>query len=74
MVNSLIEFKNGNTIAGIVSILSFMAAFLFFVLFILGDKEEFKNTIIAYEGVWERLTLAAMYIPFVYQSIKYLLK
>ena len=74
MVNSLIEFKNGNIIAGIVSILSFTAALLFFVLFILGDKEEFKNTIIAYEGVWERLTLAAMYLPFVYQSVKYLLK
>ncbi len=40
----------------------------------MGDKTEFKNTIVVYEGIWERLTLAAMYIPFVYQSIKNLLR
>ncbi len=74
LINSLIEFKNDNSIAGIVGILSFVFAFAFFVLFIMGDKPEFKNTIVVYEGIWERLTLAAMYVPFVYQSIKHLLK
>lgn len=74
LINSMIEFKNGNIIAGIVGIISFIAAFVFFVLFIMGDKEEFKNTVVVYEGVWERLTLLAMYIPFIYQSTKYLLR
>ncbi len=74
LINSLIEFKKGNIIAGIVGIISFVMACAFFVLFILGDKEEFKNSIVRYEGLWERLTLASMYIPFVFQSSKYLTK
>ena len=36
--------------------------------FIMGDKEEFAKTVLGYEGLWERLTLFFMYVPFVYKS------
>ena len=48
--------------------LAFVMATVFFMCFIMSDKEQFKNTIISNEGLWERLTLLSMYIPFVYQG------
>ena len=32
-------------------------------------KEQFQNTLLKYEGLWERLTLFCMYIPFAYKSM-----
>ena len=52
---------------------AFMGAILFFVLFILGDKEQFRHTVCAWEGLWERLTLACMYVPLCLRSIESLL-
>lgn len=40
-------------------------AILFFVLFIKSDKATFQNTFIAFEGMWQRLTLLFMYLPIV---------
>ena len=48
---------------GTVSIVSFAAALIFFVLFVMSDKQEFKDTIIDNEGLWQRLNLAFMYLP-----------
>lgn len=42
---------------------SFASAFLFFVLFIISDKERFKNCLGRKEGTWERLSLFFMYFP-----------
>lgn len=67
---SIFSFKNNDKRQGVVCIVSFVLALLFFVFFIMGDKEEFRNTIFSYEGLWERLTLFFMYIPFVYISIR----
>lgn len=49
------------------------AGLIFFACFVMGDKEQFQNTILKYEGLWERLTLLCMYIPFIYKAIGNLL-
>lgn len=41
----------------------FVLAVLFFVLFVMADKPHFRGSIIACEGLWQRLTLLCMYIP-----------
>ena len=45
------------------SIICFAVALVFFVLFVMSDKPEFKNTIIDNEGLWQRLNLVFMYLP-----------
>ncbi|MCR4925994.1 MAG: DUF998 domain-containing protein [Clostridiales bacterium] len=60
---SILEFKKGNNIVGIISAISFAFSLLFFVLFVMADKPDFKNTIIAKEGLWQRFNLLFMYLP-----------
>ena len=45
------------------SIICFAVALVFFVLFVMSDKPEFKNTITDNEGLWQRLNLVFMYLP-----------
>ena len=59
----ILYYKEQNRIMGTVSIVSFAAALIFFVLFVMSDKPEFKNTIIDNEGLWQRLNLMFMYLP-----------
>jgi len=40
----------------------------------MADKAEFKDTWIENEGLWQRLTLMCMYLPFVIVSIQELIK
>ena len=74
LLRGIIAFKLFDTMQGIVCVLSFVFAVVFFVMFIMGDKKEFENTIFAYEGLWERATLLCMYIPFLYKGIAALIK
>lgn len=73
LLRSVAAFTSGDFLQGVVCISSFVLATLFFVFFIMGDKEEFKNTIFSYEGLWERLSLFFMYVPFLYIAIERLL-
>ena len=59
----ILFFKDQNRVMGTVGIISFVLALLFFVLFVMSDKQEFKNTIIDNEGLWQRMNLAFMYLP-----------
>lgn len=68
----IVGFLNGNAVEGITDIFSFILAAVFFIFFIIGDKENFKSTIFSYAGLWERLTLFFMYVPFIYRGIYYL--
>lgn len=68
LLNGILEFKQENIIFGVACVIFFILALIFFICFIIGDKEQFQNTILRYEGVWERLTLLCMYIPFVYKA------
>lgn len=70
LLSSLIEFKLHHFVLGSIFIIDFIIAIVFFILFIMADKEQFKNTIISYEGLWQRLSLIAMYFPFVFYAIK----
>ena len=60
---AILEFKNDNKINGVIAVVSFIIAFLFFALFVMSDKPEFSNTIIAQEGLWQRLNILFMYLP-----------
>lgn len=65
----ILFFKNQNQTMGVMGIVSFVLALVFFTLFVMSDKPEFKNTIIDNEGLWQRLNLAFMYLPLVITSI-----
>lgn len=74
LLNGIIAFKQKDIIGSIISISAFVLSLVFFVCFIMGDKEQFQNTFLKYEGLWERLTLFCMYVPFIYRAIGILLK
>lgn len=69
LLNGIVSFNQKDIIEGIISISSFVLSLIFFACFVMGDKEQFQNTILKYEGLWERLTLFCLYIPFVYKTM-----
>ena len=60
---AILSFKSQDTVMGVISIVSFVLALVFFALFVMSDKPEFKNTLINNEGLWQRLNLVFMYLP-----------
>ena len=70
LIISILSIKQRDYVIGIISGFSFVFTLLFFIFFILSDKEKFKDTRIDNEGLWQRLSLLFMYIPFVYVAIK----
>ena len=69
LLQCILAFKSNDMIQGTVCTIAFVLATLFFVFFIMGDKENFKDTVFSYEGLWERLSLFFMYVPFLYITI-----
>ena len=70
----ILSFKNGETGIGSVSIASFIISIVFFALFVMSDKPEFRNTVIQNEGLWQRLNLFFMYLPLLIVSIRHMTK
>lgn len=66
---AILSFKSKDIGIGIVSVICFVLAMIFFVLFVMSDKPEFTNTFINNEGLWERLNLIFMYAPLVAVSV-----
>lgn len=66
---AILSFKEHNTLMGSVSIASFVFAIVFFVLFVMADKPEFKGTFVDREGLWQRLNLVFMYLPLAVTSV-----
>lgn len=60
---AILSFKAEDKIVGVIAVCSFVLALVFFVLFIMADKPQFQNTVIAKEGLWQRLNLLFMYVP-----------
>ena len=60
---AVLFFKDHNVSMGVVSIASFVLSFVFFSLFVMSDKPEFKDTFVDHEGLWQRLNLLFMYLP-----------
>ena len=59
----LLFLNSSNGLLGISSLVCFVLAIVFFILFVMADKSNFRGTIIALEGLWQRLSLLSMYIP-----------
>lgn len=71
---SILEFRSNYKTYAIIAAASFIMAFLFFVLFVMSDKPQFSNTLIAKEGLWQRLNLVFMYLPIGVISIRNILE
>lgn len=62
---AIIQFQATNVMMGIITLVSFIVAFVFFCFFIMGEKDKFANTVLRYGGLWQRLVLACCYLPLV---------
>lgn len=56
-------FKVSNGFLGISSLTCFVFSLLCFAFFVMADKSEYQGSIIAFEGLWQRLSLLCMYLP-----------
>ena len=65
-----LSFRNDERMIGVLSIICFIIALIFFALFVMSDKPEFSATMIDNEGLWQRLNLLFMYLPFVIVAVK----
>ncbi len=73
LIVAMLSFKSKDTGIGILSIICFIIAWVFFIFFIMSDKPKFSNTFINNEGLWERLNLIFMYMPLVTVSVRQVL-
>lgn len=62
---AILQFQISEVVIGLLSLACFIAAFLFFCFFIMGEKEKFAKTVLRYGGLWQRLVLASCYVPLV---------
>ncbi|MBQ9714488.1 MAG: DUF998 domain-containing protein [Clostridia bacterium] len=62
---AIMHFQEASIIMGRISLVSFVAAFVFFCFFIMGEKEKFVNTVLRYGGLWQRLVLVSCYVPLI---------
>ena len=60
---AIMQFQKTNIVLGAISLVCFVAAFVFFCFFIMGEKEKFANTVLKYGGLWQRLVLVSCYVP-----------
>ena len=52
-----------HSLLAIFSLACFGLAVFFFSLFIMADKPQYQGSVIALEGLWQRLSLLCMYLP-----------
>jgi len=71
---AIISFKQNDNLIGIISIVLFIVSIIFFILFVMSERERFKNSIIGLSGLWQRLLLASMYLPLLMIAFKQILK
>jgi hypothetical membrane protein len=60
---ALLQLQTSEFIIGLISLLCFVAAFMFFCFFVMGEKEKFSSTVLRYGGLWQRLVLISCYVP-----------
>ncbi len=66
---TLLSFRSGDRTSGTIAVISFVLALTCFVLFVMADKPQFQNTMIAKEGLWQRLNLLFMYLPLAFIAV-----
>lgn len=69
---SLVQFQQGQTGSGSMSIVCFMVCVTLCALFVLSDKDRFAATPVAWKGLWQRLLILAAYIPYAATAALYL--
>lgn len=69
---SILSFKAGDKAAGVTGIVSFVLSLASFSLFVMADKEEFKDTVINNEGLWQRVNLLFMYLPLAFAAVRFM--
>ena len=69
LLSGIVSLRQKDIAGDIIGICAFVFALVSFACFIMGDKEQFKNTFLKYEGLFERLTLFFMYVPFIYNAV-----
>lgn len=74
LLTAIICFKDQNKVLGLICIIGFILSLVFFTLFVMSDKPAFANTIISYEGLWQRLNLLFMYAPLGVMAVRNILK
>lgn len=65
LFTGLYFFKAFNRPLGVFSFICFVFSVLCFVFFVMADKPAFRGSIIALEGLWQRLSLLFMYLPII---------
>lgn len=73
LLEALEGFSQGRPLFGWVCLWAFLLALLFFTFFVLADKPALQNTLMAQEGLWQRLALFCMYVPLLYRGASGLL-
>ncbi len=71
---AILSYKSQDGLTGGISIACFVLALLFFTLFVMSDKEEFSKTLVANEGLWQRLNLLFMYLPLGIIAVKSIIR
>ena len=66
---SILQLQSSEVVIGLLSLVCFIGAFLFFCFFIMGEKEKFSKTVLRYGGLWQRLVLICCYVPLGVQCI-----
>ena len=73
LLMAIMSFKKSEGLLGIISVVSFALSIVFFALFVMSDKIEFKDTAVNNEGLWQRLNLIFMYCPLAVIAVKRLM-
>ncbi|WP_249168609.1 DUF998 domain-containing protein [Alkaliphilus sp. B6464] len=73
LILSCMLFKMRDVTFAVIALLCFFLAVGSFALFIMADKTRFLGTFIENEGIWQRLCLLFVYLPFTVLSIRQLI-
>lgn len=65
LFTGLYFFKASNGPLGCFSFICFVLSMLCFAFFVMADKPAFRGSILALEGLWQRLSLLFMYFPLI---------
>lgn len=73
LFTAILSFRSSDLTTGVISAFCFALSIVFFTLFVLSDKPEFKDTKIDNEGLWQRLDLLSMYLPLAFVAVRMLI-
>lgn len=63
LILGILQFRTNEVAHGVFSIVFFVLSLAAFTFFVIGEKPKFKDTVFSYGGLWQRVSLALMYVP-----------